>query len=120
MQSEFGSAEVVEPETVFGDLSRADKHCHRNVIALPDSEVVESFMGFAESEDADFLDAARSFINAKKTGTSKSAWMEEVTMLPTIGAAIGFITSEPMPLSHKMGMKLARTAVTVLNFGRNR
>jgi hypothetical protein len=36
------------------------------------------------------------------------------------GAAIGFITSEPMPLSHRMGVKLARRAVTVLNFGRNR
>jgi hypothetical protein len=59
MQSEFGSAEAVEPEIVFGDLSRANKHCHRNVIALPDSGVVESFMGFAESEDADFLHAAR-------------------------------------------------------------
>jgi hypothetical protein len=45
--------------------------------------------------------------------------MVEVIMPPTIGAAIGFITSEPIPLSHKIGMRLARTAVTVMSFGRN-
>ena len=46
--------------------------------------------------------------------------MVEVIMPPTIGAAIGFITSEPMPDSHKMGMRLARTAVTVISLGRRR
>ena len=29
--------------------------------------------------------------------------MVEVTMPPTIGAAIGFITSEPMPVSQRIG-----------------
>jgi hypothetical protein len=41
-------------------------------------------------------------------------------MPPTIGAAMGFITSEPIPLSQRMGKRLARTAVTVINFGRKR
>lgn len=29
-----------------------------------------------------------------------------------IGAAIGFITSEPIPLAHRIGIRLARTALT--------
>ena len=41
-------------------------------------------------------------------------------MPPTIGAAIGFITSEPMPVSQRIGTKLASTAVTVISFGRSR
>ena len=44
----------------------------------------------------------------------------EVIMPPTIGAAIGFITSEPTPVSHRMGTRLARTTQTVINFGRSR
>ena len=39
---------------------------------------------------------------------------------PTIGAAIGFITSEPIPLSNRIGMRLASTAVTVISFARSR
>ena len=31
--------------------------------------------------------------------------MVEVIMPPTIGAAMGFITSEPMPVSHRIGIK---------------
>jgi hypothetical protein len=31
----------------------------------------------------------------------------------------GFITSEPMLFSQRMGRRLASTAVTVINFGRN-
>jgi hypothetical protein len=30
-----------------------------------------------------------------------------------MGAAIGFITSDPMPLSQRIGIRLARTAHTV-------
>src|SRR5579862_1534440 len=56
----------------------------------------------------------------KKTGTKIRTWMVEMIMPPTIGAAIGFITSEPTPDSHKMGIRLARTAATVINFGRRR
>ena len=41
-------------------------------------------------------------------------------MPPTIGAAIGFITSEPTPDSHRIGTRLARTANTVISFGRSR
>jgi len=43
----------------------------------------------------------------------------DVIMPPTIGAAIGFITSEPTPVSHRMGMRLASTTDTVISFGRN-
>jgi hypothetical protein len=32
-----------------------------------------------------------------------STWMVEVIMPPTMGAAIGFITSEPTPDSQMMG-----------------
>ena len=46
--------------------------------------------------------------------------MVEVIMPPTIGAAIGFITSEPMPDSQRIGTRLASTAQTVMSFGRKR
>jgi Transposase, Mutator family len=39
--------------------------------------------------------SARSFMSAKKTGTRMSTCMVDVIIPPTIGAAIGFITSEP-------------------------
>jgi hypothetical protein len=70
-------------------------------------------VAFQSSLDRDFLAGelgefrfvprrkARSFISAKKTGTRISTWMVEVIMPPTSGVAIGFITSELMPLSHK-------------------
>jgi hypothetical protein len=35
-------------------------------------------------------------------------------MPPTIGAAIGFMTSDPIPVSHHMGARLRITAVTVI------
>jgi len=38
----------------------------------------------------------------------------------TIGAAIGFITSEPIPDSHRIGTRLASTAMTVMSLGRSR
>ena len=37
-----------------------------------------------------------------------------------MGAAIGFMTSEPTPVFHKMGIRLARTTHTVINFGLRR
>jgi hypothetical protein len=46
--------------------------------------------------------------------------MVDVIMPPTIGAAIGFMTSEPMPDSQRIGARLARTAHTVMSFGRKR
>src|SRR5580700_230185 len=64
--------------------------------------------------------SARSFISAKKTGTKISTWMVDVIIPPTIGAAMGFITSEPIPVSQRIGMRLARTAHTVINFGLSR
>ena len=41
-------------------------------------------------------------------------------MPPTMGAAIGFMTSEPMPDSQRIGTRLASTAHTVISFGRKR
>jgi hypothetical protein len=41
--------------------------------------------------------------------------MVDVTMPPMIGAAIGFITSEPTPLLHMIGTRLAMTTVTVIS-----
>jgi hypothetical protein len=35
--------------------------------------------------------------------------MVDVIIPPTIGAAIGYMTSEPTPVSHRIGMRLART-----------
>jgi hypothetical protein len=55
----------------------------------------------------------RAFIITKKTGTKISTFIVEVIMPPTIGAAIGFITSDPTPVSHRIGTRLARTAATV-------
>jgi hypothetical protein len=55
---------------------------------------------------------ARCFIS-KRTRAPKSAheWLK-------MGAAIGFITLEPVPLSQRIGIKLASTAVTVISFRR--
>ena len=41
-------------------------------------------------------------------------------MPPTMGAAMGFITSDPMPDSQRIGARLRMTAVTVMSFGRRR
>src|SRR3954469_19902153 len=46
--------------------------------------------------------------------------MVEVIMPPTMGAAIGFMTSEPTPDSQRIGTRLASTAVTVISLGRSR
>src|SRR6202023_1912835 len=63
---------------------------------------------------------ARAFIITKKTGTRIRTFIVEVIMPPTIGAAIGFITSDPTPVSHRIGTRLARTAATVISLGRKR
>src|SRR6202011_51098 len=64
--------------------------------------------------------SARAFINTKNTGTRISTLIVEVIMPPTIGAAIGFITSDPTPAAHSIGARLARTAATVISLGRRR
>lgn len=51
---------------------------------------------------------------AKNTGTRIRTWMVDVIMPPTMGAAIGFMTSEPMPVSRKIGTRLASTTATVM------
>ena len=42
------------------------------------------------------------------------------TIPPTIGAAMRRMTSEPVPLLHRMGSNPAIIAVTVMIFGRKR
>ena len=49
-----------------------------------------------------------------------STWMVDVIMPPMIGAAIGFMMSEPTPVLHMMGTSAAITTLTVMSFGRNR
>src|SRR6185437_9026213 len=64
-----------------------------------------------------FRRRARSFIITKKTGTRIRTWIVDVIMPPTIGAAMGFITSEPIPVAQSSGTRLASTAHTVMSFG---
>jgi len=45
--------------------------------------------------------------------------MNEVKMPPTIGAAIRFITSEPVPIDHITGNKPMQVVAKVMNFGRS-
>ena len=49
-----------------------------------------------------------------------STWIVDVTMPPTIGAAIGFMMSEPTPVLHKIGSRLSMIAATVIILGRTR
>ena len=53
-------------------------------------------------------------------GTPAEPKMVEVIIPPTIGAAMGFITSEPMPLPQRIGIRLASTAATVISLGLSR
>jgi len=64
--------------------------------------------------------AAWSFSIAKKTGTRISTFIVGVILPPRIGAAIGFITSELIPLSHKTGARLSMTTAMVINLGLSR
>ena len=46
--------------------------------------------------------------------------MNEVKMPPTIGAAIRFMTSAPVPCDHMMGRSPMNITPTVITFGRKR
>ena len=46
--------------------------------------------------------------------------MVDVTIPPMIGAAVGFITSDPTPVLHMIGTSAAITTLTVMSFGRSR
>ena len=41
-------------------------------------------------------------------------------MPPTIGAAIRFYTSDPLPVAHTIGMSPMSVVAIVMNFGRSR
>ena len=45
--------------------------------------------------------------------------MNDVKIPPTIGAAIRFITPEPVPMDHMTGNSPMQVAAKVMNFGRN-
>ena len=91
---------------------------------IPSKVSIERNVAYSEESSFDERRVPRrsapSFMSAKNTGTRISTWMVEVIMPPTIGAAIGFITSEPIPDSQRIGIRLARTAVTVISLGRKR
>ncbi len=46
--------------------------------------------------------------------------MVDVVIPPTLGAAIGFMPSDPIPDSHKISARLRIPAATVISLGRNR
>ena len=50
----------------------------------------------------------------------KSSRRKEVTTPPTMGAAMRFMTSAPVPVLHMRGSSPMRMAMTVINFGRRR
>ena len=45
---------------------------------------------------------------------------KEVKMPPTMGAAICFMTSEPVPIAHMIGSRPRNMVATVMTFGRSR
>src|SRR5712691_5708455 len=81
-------------------------------------------IGFSGAPTADGLRvplrSARSFRIANSTGNRINTAIEEVTIPPTIGTAIGSITSLPIPLSRKIGARLSITTKTVISLGRSR
>ena len=54
------------------------------------------------------------------TGVTRRTWIVEVIMPPTMGAAIGRMTSEPVPVDQKIGTSESVAAATVISFGRRR
>jgi hypothetical protein len=54
----------------------------------------------------------------KKKGTRIRTGVVEVTMPLTMGAAMGFLTSEPMPDYDRIGIRQVRTAITVRSLRR--
>src|SRR5262249_1421972 len=60
------------------------------------------------------------FHTAKSAGYTSSSSTPEVTTPPTIGAAMRFMTSAPVPWDHRTGNRPARIVATVIIFGRMR
>ncbi len=55
---------------------------------------------------------ARRFMMKKITGVMISTCTVDVTMPPMIGAAIGFMTSDPIPVLHMIGSSAANVTPT--------
>ena len=56
----------------------------------------------------------------KITGVTIRTCMADVIIPPTMGAAIGFKTSDPMPVLQSIGRRPPSVAATVMSFGRRR
>jgi hypothetical protein len=54
----------------------------------------------------------------KKTDARIRTRVVEVTKPPTMGPAMSFMTTDPMPDSHRIGIKHVRTAITVMSLRR--
>ena len=54
------------------------------------------------------------------TGITRRTWIVEVIIPPTIGAAIGSMTSEQVPVDQKIGTSESVAAQMVMSFGRRR
>ena len=54
------------------------------------------------------------------TGVTISTWKSELTIPPRTGAAIGFMTSEPVAVDQRIGSRPRTTVETVMSLGRSR
>jgi hypothetical protein len=54
------------------------------------------------------------------TGVTMRTWASDDSMPPSTGVAIGFATSEPVSVDHRMGSNPAITVETVISLGRRR
>ena len=62
----------------------------------------------------------RSFQSEYTAGITTSVRIVDEIMPPTIGAAMRFITSAPVPVLHKIGKRPIMVVSTVISFGRMR
>ena len=54
------------------------------------------------------------------TGVTMSTCRSELTIPPSTGAAIGFMTSDPVAVDQRIGSRPITTVETVMSFGRSR
>ena len=60
---------------------------------------------------------SRFFISTKITGVMISTCTAEEIIPPIMGAAIGYITSAPVPVDHMIGSRPSRATATVISLG---
>src|SRR6185312_6116418 len=96
---------------IDGLLSKYVARGHRGSLRAPSA---------ADSPESVPRRSACSLSMVNRTGTSTMTERVEVIMPPTMGAAMGFMTSEPIPVSQRSGARLPSTANTVISTGRRR